>query len=61
MTTEDAYRIVDTAISGIPCSRSQHTMLHKALHHLFVEASQPKQVANNVSELKLQEEKAKAE
>lgn len=42
MTTEQAFKIVDTAIAGIPCSRSQHVTLNQALQHLFNEAMKPK-------------------
>lgn len=42
MTTEQAFQLVDRAISGIPCSRSQHVQLNQALQLLFNEAMKPK-------------------
>lgn len=61
MTTEQAFRIVDTAVSGIPCSRSQHIQIKQAVDLLYTEAMKPKaKVEMKKPELAVSEEKTVA-
>jgi len=61
MTTEQAFQLIDRAIAGIPCSRSQHVQLNQALQHLLNEATKPKaKVEMKKPELAVSEEKTAA-